>query len=199
MDGCPWHGIWQECSLPAERFNLRTDVSQQDVEIRSGARDLYAAYKIKCAADSIGFGRIAARQRPSRGSSRFLFYYVVIEMLRDVIRRTRQVADVPENLLTDAVHKLTVPESEEAFGSLCDAAVEAVDEYLKEGSENCAYDEPVFSGNLSNFLKSEQLGRNDQFAPLMRSLSATHNTLFGRGARGSISPREQVAQVINPS
>ena len=71
-------------------------VSQQDVEIRFGARDLYAAYKIKCAADSIGFGRIAARQRPSRGSSRFLFYYVVVEMLRDVIRRTRQVADVPE-------------------------------------------------------------------------------------------------------
>ena len=73
-------------------------VSQQDVEIRFGARDLYAAYKIKCAADSIGFGRIAARQRPSRGSSRFLFYYVVVEMLRDVIRRTRQVADVPDLL-----------------------------------------------------------------------------------------------------
>lgn len=169
----------------------------QDSEVRFGARDLYAAYKIKCAADAIGFGRVAGRQRPSRGSSRFLFYYVVIELLRDVIRRTRQVADVPENSLTDAVHKLASPESKDAFVSLCDAAVEAIDEYLTEGGENCAYDELSFHNNLNTFLKSEQLGRNDQFAPLLRSLLATHNTLFGRRVRDSISPREQVAQVIN--
>ena len=171
-------------------------LSRQDGEVQFGARDLYAAYKIKCAADEIGFGRIAGRQRASRGSSRFLFYYVVMEMLRDVIRRARQIADVPENSLTDAVHKLAAPEGKDAFSALCDAAVEAVDEYLAEGSENCAQDEPAFSGNLTNFLKSERLGRDEQFATLLRSLLATHNTLFGRGVRGSVSPREQVSQVI---
>ena len=171
-------------------------VSDQHGEVIFGARDLYAAYKIKCAADAIGFGRAAGRELSSRGSSRYLFYYVVMEMLRDVIRRARQVVDVPENWLTDAVHKLAAAGSEDAFDSLCQAAVEAVDEYLTEGSDNCAHDEAAFNGNLNNYLKSEQLGRNEDFAPILRSLLGTHTTLFGRGARGSVSPRAQVTQAI---
>ena len=52
-------------------------VSREETEPAFGARDLYAAYKVKCAADKIGFGRNS--DRLSRRQSRFLFYYIAIK------------------------------------------------------------------------------------------------------------------------
>ena len=61
-------------------------VSRSSAEPPFGARDLFAAYNVKCAADQIGFGRTA--ERPSRRQSRFLFYHIVMSMLGQIILLT---------------------------------------------------------------------------------------------------------------
>ena len=97
-------------------------VNRQNSEPAFGARDLCAAYKIKCAADSIGFGRQA--KLLSRRQSRFLFYHIIMRTLHHVILLTPHLnPPVTASVLTDAVLKLSEPESEEAFEMLQDAAV----------------------------------------------------------------------------
>lgn len=183
-----------------ERITGRTET-----DIPFGARDFYAAYKIKCEADRIGFGRRV--ERLSRRQTRFLFYHIIIQMLRNVLLLTPEFEPpVVESTLTNAVIKLTSPGAEENFRVLSNAAVTLVDQYLTVGSPNSAHNEKSFSeihnGDLNAFLKSEQLG-TESHSPLLVQLLAQHNLGFASIPmpmfEGSPTQREFVAQALTRS
>ena len=169
-------------------------VSRQDGEVAFGAEDLYAAYKIKCAADKIVFGRTSAH--PSRRQSRFLFYYIVMRMLSNVVLLTPQFRNPPvsERVLTDAVLKLATSDAEDAFNVLCNAAIGLLDQYLTQGSDNSAHNETSFkethNGDLNGFLKAENLG-GDAHSPLLVQSLAIQNAAFNISGG-----REKVAEAL---
>ena len=173
--------------------------SREDMEEAFGARDLYAAYKIKCAADQIGFGRNA--NPPSRRQSRFLFYHIVMSMLSNIILLSPELhqPSVPASALTDAVIKLGIPEKEAAFNILCNAAITLLDQYLTFGSDNSAHKEISFNethnGDLNAFLKAENLGKQNH-SPLLVQLLALHNTAFGMSMYNGKPQRAFVAQAL---
>ena len=155
-------------------------VSRQDGQ-NFGASDLYAAYKIKCAADKIGFGRSA--DRPSRRQSRFLFYHIIMRILSNILLLTPQFSPPPvsESALTKAVLKIFDSGKEEYAIILCNAAVALLDQYLTVGNPQSAHNEKSFreahNGDLGAFLKAERLGQ-DNHSPLLVQLLAMQNNAF---------------------
>ena len=156
-------------------------ISRPESEESFGEKDLYAAYKIKCVADNIGFGRSV--ERPSRRQSRFLFYHVIMRMLSNVILLTPSYRPPPvvESILTNAVIKLTSPGAEENLKMLSNAAISLLDQYLTVGSQNSAHNERAFNevhnGDFNAFLKSEHLG-TENHSPLLVQFLAQHNLAF---------------------
>ena len=159
-----------------------------------GKRDLFAAYKIKCVADQIGFGRYS--DRPSRRQSRVLCYYITMRMLGEVIRLTPQLGQpaITASVLTNAVLKLAEPDAEEQFGILSTGAITLLDQYLTVGSDNSAHSEKAFTeihnGDLNAFLKSENLGTESHTPLLVQSL-AIQNAAFNMSGG-----REKVAEAL---
>lgn len=169
-------------------------VSREDYDEAFGAHDLYAAFKVKCAADKIGFGRNA--KRASRRQSRFLFYYTIMKMLGNVILLSPQLESpqVSASSLTNAILKLCSFQSENEFEELCKAAVSLLDSYLTFGIANSAHNEKSFSelhnGDMNAFLKAENLGQEDHSPLLVQSLAIQNAAFDVSGGR------ERVAQAI---
>ena len=166
-------------------------ISRQEGMPAFGAPDLYAAYKIKCVADAIGFGRSAVQ--PSRRQSRFLFYYIIMRMLREVIILTPELKRPAGSVvdLTDAVLKLSTSEAKEQLDLLSNGAVTLIDQYLTLGSENSAHKENSFiedhNGDMNAFLKAEGLGGIDH-SPLLVQALAIQNAAFNMsGGRNVIA------------
>ena len=155
--------------------------------------DLHAAFLLQRVADGLKFGRNASN--PSRRQTRYLFYFILLDLLRDTLIRTYK-PDHPRNL-TMALLALLKDENPEAFQGLTDASLEVVSEYLNQSSEDSVYKEPNFTGDLNTFLKREQLGRNEDSTPRFKSLLTTHKLVFGRSSAGQPSPRESVINVIS--
>ena len=177
-----------------ERMVSRTD------EVPFGARDLYAAYKIKSVADRIGFGRTA--NQGSRRQSRFLFYYIIMKMLGNVIRLTPELNQpaVLASHLTHAVLQLSTPDAENQLGQLADGAANLIDAYLTAGgSGNTAFNEAAYltvhNGDLNGFLKADKLGSDDH-SPMLEQLLAITNMAFGMTTPGMPSGRELVAKAL---
>ena len=178
-------------------------VSRENPEPSFGPRDLYAAYKLKGAADELKFGRNA--NVPSRRQSRFLFYHVAMRILHDVILLTPELhqPDVSPSVLTDAVIKLNETGLEKRFGVICDSAVGIIDQYLTFGTANdqSAYNEKALrelhNGDLNGFLKSENLGRQNH-SPLLWQALEINKMGFGsiRAMPGGLTQREFVAQAL---
>ncbi len=139
----------------------------EGVQVPFGVDDLYAAYLLQKAADSYEFGR--GSPKISRRLTRYLFYMVVMDLLRDVLLRANKPSS--PNELTQALLLLT--KNKEAAQELFDAAVGVVDEYLTQGEEYSVFAEPAFkdrNSDLNTFLKWEKLGKGDStpsFADLM--------------------------------
>ena len=158
-----------------------------------GVRDLFAAYKVKCLADAIGFGRGAIQ--PSRRQSRFLFYHVMMRMLGEIVRLTPELGqpEITENVLTSAVLKLTETHAGEEWDLLAKAATALIDRYLTVGSDTSAHNEKSLAerhnGDMNAFLKAEDLGK-ESHSPLLVQAIAIQNAAFSMGGR------EQVAQAL---
>ena len=155
--------------------------------------DMYAAYRLQKMADQFKFGR--RPEKASRGLTKYLFYFVVLEFLRETLIRANRSHSNPE--LTKALLSLDREENQEALEALLYAAIEVIDEYMSRESDDSVFKEPEFQDDVFRFLKSDRLGRNDDFAPFLKSLVSEHKRLFGRrrGA-GQSSPRDLVAQAV---
>ena len=175
------------------------DRTDADGEAPFGVDDLYAAYQIKRVADEIGFGRNA---QPSRRLSRFLFYHLILQMLRNVILLTPGLT-YSTNALTDAVIKLSRPEATQQLGVLQNASIALVDHYLTPQGDNSAHNETSFkdthNANLNGFLKAEKLGSSEH-SPLLVQLLGQHNAAFAAipmpGFPGNPTQREFVATAL---
>ena len=157
-----------------------------------GADDLFAAFKVKSLADQIGFGRQATQA--SRRQSRFLFYYVIMRMLNNVILLTPELGKPAVNPhdLTEAVLKLSAPGNEEQLELLASGAVTLIDQYLTPGSsQNSAFNEKPFievhNGDLNAFLKAENLGRANHSPELGQSLAITNSAFNMSGGRAKVA------------
>ncbi len=154
-----------------------------------GVDDLYAAYVVQKAADSYDFGR--GSRKTSRRQTRYLFYMVVMDLLRDVLLRANKPSSPRD--LTQAILRLT--QDSEAARELFDAAVSVVDEYLTQGEEDSVFGEPAYkdrSFDLNAFLKWEQLGKGDS-TPNFVNLMAINKRTMGRG---NPSPRDLITAAI---
>ena len=156
--------------------------------------DMYGSYRLQKMADQFKFGRRA--ENPSRGLTKYLFYFVVLEFLRETLIRANQTHSNTE--LTKALLCLDREENEDALEALLDAAIEVIDEYMSRESDDSVFKEPEFQDDVFRFLKSDRLGRNEDFAPLLKSLLSEHKRLFGRRrGTGQPSPRDLVAQAVS--
>jgi hypothetical protein len=150
--------------------------------------DVYAAYRLHALADELGFGRGA--EKPTRGTSRFLFYFVFIELLKQMMAH----APLPtlQESVSDGIHALLAPETQSEGRELGDEAANLVDEYLTQGvSENSVDKEPNFSGNLNQFLKSEKVGQVG-FTPKLRQLIGDYGRVLNRPGRGQPAPKDRI-------
>ena len=154
--------------------------------------DLYAAYRLEQLADEYKFGRGA--DVSSRRQTRFLFYFIVLDFLKDTLIRANRGTSPSE--LTDALLALLQDVNRETLQMMTDSSLEVLAEYLNPDSEDSAYEEPTYQGDLNTFLKWEQLGKNENATPRFKSLIATHKHFFGRSHGEQPSPRQLVTQAI---
>lgn len=165
-----------------------------------GVEDLYAAFCLSEGAKKFEFGRGAI---PTRRQTRFLFFMIALELLRDVhIRDPKQPHSHRD--LTRSLIKLFSAEDDSPRNALLDEAIEAVDEYLTGENENSLFKEPnftdphAFNQNLNGYLKWEKLGKSETDSQLFRQLLFLHRNAMGRPVRGQLSPREMIKRVIKP-
>ena len=158
-----------------------------------GVDDLYAAYRLQVLANQFKFGRGA--EQPSRRLTRSLFYFIVLELLRETHVRSNMPYSAME--LTQSLLVLLEEDNEDALQGLLDSAIEMVDEYLNRESDDSIYAEPAFHDDVFRFLKWEKLGKNEESTPLFKSLLSAHKRLFGRRNGNQPSPRELVSQAIS--
>jgi hypothetical protein len=161
-----------------------------------GLDDLYAAYQFQKASDKYEFGRKA---QTSRRSTRFLFYMVVIELLKSVMIEAQ--TDRTNTNITAALLKLFKPENQLACDALLETAIQLIDEYMTTGNDESVYNEPEYSKrnlrNVNDYLQWDELGKDEKSSPKLRSLLAIHKRTMKRGMGGQKSPFDLVLEVIS--
>ena len=143
-----------------------------------GVDDLYAAYRLQLVANTYKFGHGAEKE--SRKLTRFLYYTVVGELLKDVMvegSHTKSERDV-----TAAMLKLFNPANEATAKKLFDAAIRVIDAYMTAGTSHSVYKEDAFQnafgGNINAYLKWEDVGKEDKSYHL-RSLTSEYQAALG--------------------
>ena len=146
--------------------------------------DLYAAYLLQYSASAYKFGRSA--KKSTRRSTRFLFYLVVIELLRGLMMRAN-LSITPKDV-TVALTKLFHAEKDTAVTLLLDTAINIIDEYLTPGVDDSLFNEPrfetVFNSNINNYLKSDELGKKE-FSPCLHQLLQVSQMYLNKGQGGT--------------
>jgi hypothetical protein len=175
---------------------FRRIMSPEPNDTAFGLDDLYAAYQLQKAADEYKFGR---RGPTSRRQTRFLFYMVVLDLLRGVLisaNKPHQLKDLTNTLLT-----VFAPGNEAAATALLETAVkEVIDVYLNSGEEDSVFNEPAYVGRFNNdlngFLKWDLLGKNEESTPHYSNLIAFTRRAMGRATAGQPSPRDIITKVL---
>ena len=184
--------------LPGGSVFKRIVNSDADHSRPFGAIDLYAAYLLQLGASTYGFGR-GAGNKNTRRQTRFLFYFVAIDLLKDALSRGGHPIDL--RTVSDAL--VAVLEHDEARSALLDSAIEVIDSYFTAGTENSVFEEPVFvnafPNDLNGFLKWEKLGRPETETPVLRGLLAITKQVMGRMVGGSPSQRSILLAAIKPA
>jgi hypothetical protein len=80
-----------------------------------------------------------------------------------------------------------------AKAALLDPAIEVIDSYFTQGTEDAVFDEPAylnaFNADLNAFLKWEKLGKDEDSTPRLRSTLAITKQVMGRTMGGHPSQR----------
>ncbi len=164
-----------------------------DGEDSLDVEDLYVAYQLQLAGDLYKFGRGALKV--SRRQTRFVFYMVAVELLKDSLQRENRSCD--RKALTRAMINLFATDKEAARDAWLHSAVDAIDEYLTPGAEDSVFTEPSYleTNDLNAYLKSGELGRQAA-SPRLRSLLAAYGRTMGRASAGQASPRSLIVGAV---
>jgi hypothetical protein len=181
--------------LPDGSIFKRIVNSSEDDGGPFGASDLYAAYLLQQSAERYGFGRGAEKQ--SRRQTRFLFYMIAVDLLRDAVSR----AGMPTHLRNLSKAMIATLRDDRANEALLDQAAEIIDSYFTQGSDDSVFEEASFKNtfnlDLNAFLKSEQLGKSEQATPRLRGALAVGKQVLGRTIAGQPSPRQIITQAVS--
>jgi hypothetical protein len=181
--------------LPDGSIFKRIVNSSEDDGGPFGASDLYAAYLLQQSAERYGFGRGAEKQ--SRRQTRFLFYMIAVDLLRDAVSR----AGMPTHLRNISKAMIATLSDDRANEALLDQAAEIIDSYFTQGSDDSVFEEASFKNtfnlDLNAFLKSEQLGKSEQATPRLRGALAVGKQVLGRTIAGQPSPRLIITQAVS--
>jgi len=155
-----------------------------------GIEEIYACYLLQKIANQIKFGRAA--DKPSRGQTRYLFYYVLTDLIKDILINNSKPHGLKE--LTEAVVKIFKVETETSK-NLINIALNVIDNYLADGTQDLLFTEPEFirTKDLNNFLKWEKLGKGRDFTPKFEQLLFANKYLMGQSLSGQQSVRQQVS------
>ena len=152
-----------------------------------GAVDLFAAYLLQQGANGYGFGR--GTDKPSRRQSRFLFYLVTIDLLKDALSR----GSYPTDLATLSDSLVIILQDDNARAALLEPSIEVIDSYFTPGMEDTVFDEPAyanaFNTDLNAFLKWEKLGKAEDASPRLKSSLAITKKFMGSKVGGNPSQR----------
>ncbi len=155
-----------------------------------GAEDLYAAYLLQQGASAFGFGRSA--EKSSRRQSRFLYYLVTLDLLKDALSR----GSCPTDPRSVSLALASVLQDEAVSPALLEPAIEAIDSYFTQGTDNTVFDEPsykeAFNSDMNAFLKWEKLGKSEEVTPRLRDMLAITKQVMGRATGGHPSPRSVI-------
>lgn len=179
--------------LPGGAVFKRITALPEDGQEAFGIEDLYACYRLQEAADALGFGRGGL---PTRRQSRFIFYMVTVSLLKDVLNRAqrpvghRDISLALAKVLDDSI----------ASSSLIEQAVELVDSYFTQGSEDSVFEEPALRnahfGDLNAFLKAEKFGRTRDFTPRLFDGLALTQKAMGKAYGGQPSARDSILTAV---
>ncbi len=142
-----------------------------------GVEDLYSAFLMQKIANEYNFGRGA--KVPTRGQTRYLFIMVAVDLVKDFLLNNQ--LDYSLSSISVAIAKLHAGGHLKDFG---DSAVQLIDDYLTNGNEDCLFLEPEFQKmqDLNAFLKSERLGKGEEFSPRLRTQIAMTKKIFRKSA-----------------
>ncbi|HCY64269.1 MAG TPA: abortive phage resistance protein [Oxalobacteraceae bacterium] len=129
-----------------------------------GVEAMYAAYLLQRLADRYNFGRASEKQ--SRALTRFLFYMVAIDLLRNFLLMQDMAHDSEE--ISRVIAKLDKSGLLQEIGT---TSIDLIDDYFRQGAEDSLFDEPGFrkTQEIRSFLMSEKLGRDDQHSPGLKA------------------------------
>ena len=142
-----------------------------------GVDSLYAAFLLQQLANGYGFGRAAKTQ--TRGQTRYLFVMIALDLIKDVLVNNQLPFAIDD--LSKAVIALNQAKMLEEVG---DAAIQVVDDYLTDGNEDCLFSEPEFLKvkDLNAVLKSDKLGKGDEYFPKLKLQVSMAKKIFRRSA-----------------
>lgn len=158
-----------------------------------GVEEIYACYLLQRIANQIKFGRAA--EKPSRGQTRYLFYYVLTDLIKDILINNSKPHALKE--LTDAV-VIIFKDDTDTSKNLINIALNVIDNYLADGTQDSLFTEPEFirTKDLNNFLKWEKLGKGREFTPKFEQLLFANKYLMGQSLSGQQSVRQQVSAIL---
>jgi hypothetical protein len=110
-----------------------------------GVEDLYAAHLLKTATDAYGFGRSAPEA--DRRHTRFLYYMIVIDLLRAVVARGR--LPTAHHTVSLALIRLFNSGSEAAKAALLNSAIEVLGAHLIQSGKNYLRDARAYKDRFS--------------------------------------------------
>lgn len=168
-------------------------IAEHPSEQPFGAPDLYAAYRLLVSGKRMGFGRggITARRQ-----TKFLYYFVFINLLRDALQKEQQPSGLRET--TNAVIRL-LEKPNDAGKVLEEMAAALIDNYLTESNENSVFreekfrDRNGFNFDLNGFLKWEQLGRSLNQTGCLQAQLHFQKQFMGMSQSGARTARKMIS------
>ncbi len=156
--------------------------------------DLYAAHLLKQRGDELGFGRNALL---TRRQTRFLFYYVFIELVRHALVRAGKTLELSN--ITDSVIKVFTSTDPGPGQQLIETSITVIDNYMTAEAESSVFEEPEWNGrfnkDLGNFLKWEQLCKDKNNAPIFQQQIAVAKMMMSKKV-GTTSLTDELKKII---
>jgi hypothetical protein len=153
-----------------------------------GIEDLYAGFLL-CKA---GRGR-----QFTFVQTRYLFYMLVIELLKDCFIPAEQPAT--EKNITKVLLELFKPKNKDLLDALLKFANQIADDYLEPDNDYSVFKEPKFiekGRNINAFLGWEQLGKSIDATPLLNNLITQYKIAMKGGIAGVPKYRDLIKEVI---
>ena len=163
--GAGWLGEPGQAWNKNAAFLPNGDFFNDIVKAPFGATDLLECFHLQQGAAARHFGKRLKDQFLTRRLTRYLFFFVTLELLRKLLSRAALSAD--RKSCTQALLALRLSPNDE-WNALLDQATYVIDNYLNQGEDVSVAKDPVFQSqfgnNINSYLKSDQFAKANPIA-----------------------------------